>query len=363
MEAVLSIWKLLGDGFFRIEILLKEEEAVRRGPRPWVSFGTCYQERTMEAKRAALEVFDAFLQIAKANRPLVNLSPVAWAYGQTAALLRHEFGSAHSLQEFHKIKRWIKDYCDGKDQSVIPATDSDEEWRQYLCRESWQAPAWLRVAATQHFADNTSAWDNLDEHSALQRLDKKETGKLLDGICRWFWSGVQAALENKARLESINLASQTAVELVTIKPPLSRETKETTTQIIERQALVDAPELSKGVSEGKTVDLLHAQLKRIRRSYREEGWSPSQIRHNTAWDLAVIWEWIDRISDTSHKSEFLKITDWDDGDEFIFRQIATLYEYAPHLSKKPSWSTIRDWRKAFRGYVRYKTPNGRKPHP
>jgi hypothetical protein len=132
-------------------------------------------------------------------------------------------------------------------------------------------------------------------------------------------------------------------------------------QALGEHLSADEGELSKRVREGQTVELLRGQLKKIRRLYREKGWSPSQIRHNTAHDLTVVWEWIDEISDHSHKSQFLKVSDWDDGDAFIYRQIATLYEYAPHLSKKPSWSTLRDWRKAFRGYERYKTPDGRKP--
>src|SRR4029077_15397150 len=97
------------------------------------------------------------------------------------------------------------------------------------------------------------------------------------------------------------------------------------------------------------------------RLYREKGWPPSQIRQLTNQEMVIAWEWIDRIDDASRKSDFIRISDWDDGDGFIFRQIATLYEYAPHLSKKPTWSTVRDWRKAFRGHLRYRTPDGQKP--
>ncbi len=236
----------------------------------------------------------------------------------------------------------------------MPEIQSGEEWREQLCR--WLAPVWLRKAASRHFTNDTSAWDDPGEQSALQRLDKEETEKLLDRICRWFWSAVEATLENKARLASIDLASQAEVG-----PATGGSKGEVAEQTVEKQKSADAPELAKGAREGQTVDLLHGQLKKIRKLYREKGWSPSQIRKNTAQDLAVVWEWIDRISEGSRKSEFLRVSDWDDGDGFIFRQIATLYEYAPHLSKKPSWSTVRDWRKAFRGHVRYKTPDGRKP--
>src|SRR5207249_4559579 len=74
IEAVLSVRRLLADGFFRINTLLKKEEEARRGAHPWVSFGTSYQERAREAKKAALEVFDAFLQIAKPNPGLIDFS-------------------------------------------------------------------------------------------------------------------------------------------------------------------------------------------------------------------------------------------------------------------------------------------------
>jgi hypothetical protein len=221
MEAVLSVRKLTEDGFFRIDRRLEEEENIKRESRPWVFFGVCYKNRKKEAQRAAREVFDKFLQIATTNRALINASPVAWAHGQTEALLREEFGSAKSAQEFFKIKFWIKDYCDGKDQSVMPDIQSGEEWKEYLCRESWRAPVWLRVAASRQFTTDTSAWDDLGEQRALQRLDKEETEKLLDVICRWFWSGVQAALEHKARLESVNCASRAACESARPSPNVS----------------------------------------------------------------------------------------------------------------------------------------------
>jgi hypothetical protein len=365
MEAVLSVRKLAEDGFFHIHTILEKEEHLRRGHRPWVSWGKCYKEREKEAQKAAREVFDAFLQIATKNRALIDASPVAWAYGQTESLLHEEFGVAQSWQEFGKIKHWLKEYCDGKDHSPIPALESDQDWKEYLCRESWQAPMWLKIAASRHFGNDTSAWNDRDETSAFQRLDKEETEALLGGICRWFWSAVTAALENKARLASIGLASQAAVESITGGSqafPI-HETNGPAVQTMEKQTSVDPDELSKGVSEGKTVHLLYGQLKRIRRLYREKGWSTSQIRQNTYHDLSVSWEWIDRVGDVSRRTDFLKISHWDNGDGFIFRQIATLYEYAPHLSKKPSWSTVRDWRKAFLGYVRHQTPNGRKPRP
>jgi hypothetical protein len=147
-----------------------------------------------------------------------------------------------------------------------------------------------------------------------------------------------------------------------ISTSLIHETTSTVPSALEEEVCSDPPELSKGVREGKTVNLLYGQIKRIRRLYRETGKSQSQIREMTSHELTVMWEWTDRISDPSRRSEFLKVSEWDDGDGFVFRQIATLYQYAPHLSKKPSWSSVRDWRKAFRGYKKHGTSDGRKPH-
>jgi hypothetical protein len=241
MEAVLSLRKLAADGFFRSNTLLKkEEEKLGRELRAWVAFGVCYKNREAESQRAACEVFEAFLQIAKANRVLGNASPVAWAYGQTYALLRHEFGSAQSLQEFHKIKLWVKEFCDGKKPRLTAAPHSDEDWKEYLCRESWRAPLWLRIAAYRHFNNDSSAWDE-SKPSGLQRLDKEETEELLNGICRWFWSAVHAVLENKARLESIELASEGA------GGPTIRSSR------IERSQQSNSPTLLRFVRRGRTL--------------------------------------------------------------------------------------------------------------
>jgi hypothetical protein len=356
MEAVLSIRKLAGDGFFRIDALLQKEEFIRREPHPWVYWGACYKEREQEAKRGAQEIFEKFLQIGAMHPSLINDSPVAWAYGQTECSLLDEFGSARSLQEFYKIKLWIKEYCDGKDKALPPEVQCQEEWKDYLCRETWRAPVWLKIASIRYFTNNSSAWGDFGDQGAFHRLNREETEELLNRICHRFWSSVKAGLENTARQESINLATRRVDESLN-----QVNQAEYVGQALGEHLSADEDELSKRVREGRTVELLRGQLKKIRRLYREKGWSPSQIRHNTAHDLTVVWEWIDEISDHSHKSQFLKVSDWDDGDAFIYRQIATLYEYAPHLSKKPSWSTLRDWRKAFRGYERYKTPDGRKP--
>jgi hypothetical protein len=143
--------------------------------------------------------------------------------------------------------------------------------------------------------------------------------------------------------------------------PATPEAIESVDEAQAGRVLENSPPLSKGVSEGRTVEILYGQLKKIRSLYREKGWSHSQIRQVTKQEFAVVWEWIDRISDESRRSEFLRVDQWDNGDGFIFRQIATLYQYAPHLSKKPGWGTVRDWRKAFHGNKKYGTPDGRRP--
>jgi hypothetical protein len=354
MEAVLSVRKLAGYGFFHVGTLLKKEENIRRGTQPWISFGVCYKQREMEAQKGASEVFDGFLKIARANRDLITSSPIAWAYAQTDAFLREEFGSSRSLQEFHQIRLWIKEYSDGDDAGPMPAL-SRENWKEYLCRENWRAPSWLRITASRHFTDDPSIWDDVSEQNALQRLSKQETENLLSGICDWFWCAVQAKIDENAALESVKIASEG------LMGPVTKDSRvQDTGRTFLKQPSADEPELSKGVREGKSVDVLYGQLKSMRKAYREKGLSISQIRRNTSHELSIVWEWIDRISDAARKQEFLKIEDWDDGDKFIFLQIATLYEYAPHLSKKPRWSTIRDWRKALRGHKQHGTVDGRK---
>ncbi len=168
------------------------------------------------------------------------------------------------------------------------------------------------------------------------------------------------ALELEARARSRPSRSEEQLALPTVildmptteiaSPPVSGQTK---------SALVGS-NISKGVSEGRIVDELYRHLKTVRSLYRNNGLTASQIRNSTIQELAVLWEWVDRIDNATAKMIFMDVREWDDGDQFIFRRIATLYEYAPHLSKKPTWSTVRDWRKAFRGHVQHKTPDGRK---
>jgi hypothetical protein len=118
--------------------------------------------------------------------------------------------------------------------------------------------------------------------------------------------------------------------------------------------------LSKGVREGRTVDDLYIHLCKIRSLYRQKALTVTQIRKQTEHLTPLGWEWIDRISDDERKREFLKVQEWEDGSEFIFLQIATLYKYAPHLKNNPSWSTVRDWRKTYHGHLRHGTRNGRR---
>jgi hypothetical protein len=161
----------------------------------------------------------------------------------------------------------------------------------------------------------------------------------------------------KLDIEARNLDVATSSQTKALGPALSVQELAAGTHTIE--ARCDDPEPSKGVREGRTVETLYTHLKRIRSLYRQRGWSISQIRRATERELTITWEWIDRIEDPSRKADFLRVNEWDDGDKFIFLQIATLYEYAPHLSKKPNWGTPHEWRKAFRRHHRHKTDGRR----
>ena len=163
--------------------------------------------------------------------------------------------------------------------------------------------------------------------------------------------------------ESVSTDGETLSPTVSTVPAVStsRLMTERTDHPMEGDLITKWDQLSKGVREGKTVDLLYEGLRKMRSTFRETGWSATTLRKATEQELPVVWEWIERISIQERKLTFLDIKEWEDGAKFIFLQIATLYEYAPHLKKKPSWSTVRDWRKAYLGYVRHRTPDGRRP--
>jgi hypothetical protein len=118
---------------------------------------------------------------------------------------------------------------------------------------------------------------------------------------------------------------------------------------------------SKAVREGEVVEQLYSALKQLRRLYRQNGWSATQVRQKTQKEFAVLWEWTDRMPELV-KLRFLRLNEWEDGDEFIYGQVATLYEYAGHKRKKPSPSTVRDWRKRYRGWRKHGTAEGGANH-
>ena|ERR1700736_2737443 len=99
--------------------------------------------------------------------------------------------------------------------------------------------------------------------------------------------------------------------------------------------------------EGETVETLYHQLKKLRNLYRDNGWSASQLRPRTEPECMILWEWIDRVPEKERR-DFVDVKEWEDGDKFIYLQVATLYQYAPTQRGKPSWFTVRDWRKAYR---------------
>jgi hypothetical protein len=198
----------------------------------------------------------------------------------------------------------------------------------------------------------------IDSRAGLQI---ESFNRLADKLARDWAEKIEIeALELEARARLRPSRSEVRVAL----PPaiLDMPTTETASPPMggQMQSAQVGSNVPKRVSEGRTVDELYRHLKRVRSLYRNKGLTASQIRNSTTQELAVLWEWVDRIDTAIARTIFTNVREWDDGDEFIFRQIATLYEYAPHLSKKPQWSTVRDWRKAFRGHVIHKTPDGRK---
>jgi hypothetical protein len=200
-EAIICIHKLAEDALWLVEWRLEKEESTRKGRFSWACFGFCYEKRVREANRATKESFDKFQRLAIANRALINGSPIAWTYGHTHALLSHLFGANHKRQKFVRIKRWIKEFCDCNDNNQLLAIKSTEEWQTWLFRENWRAPAWLRAWGSMYFANNPILWNRLDQQTALQRLPKDETEKLLDGISDWFWTAIEAALEDSETRE------------------------------------------------------------------------------------------------------------------------------------------------------------------
>lgn len=359
LEAVLSIQRTVEDNFWRVETQLEKEESARKTLYGWKCFDWCYEQRLEEANWATKEVFQAFQPIAIANRHNLGMSPMSWAYGQTHALLFQHFGDNESAEKLFAIKRWVKDFCDGKDKSPPPADSADLE--RWLLRSEWQAPKWLEAWIKKYFGKNPSTWDSLNQASAYEKLTIEGTQRVLDAIAKGFWRRLEGTLENVARTASISSASEQGPrppvnenQVAKQSPPSEADTSSTTP--------TDEQEPSKGVREGETVQALYTYLREVRKLYRLKGRTMSQIRKSTSEEMGVLWEWVDRISDTDQKTAFLKVNDWEDGDKFIYLQIATLYKYAPHLrTRRPSWTTLRDWRKAYRGHLRYKTLDGRKP--
>ena len=88
----------------------------------------------------------------------------------------------------------------------------------------------------------------------------------------------------------------------------------------------------------------------MRSFYRDNGWSASKIRDRSP-EFANLWEWVDRLPENERRV-FLTVHEWDDGDKFIFLQIAKLYQHTPHVRHKPSSATIYDWRKKYRASLR-----------
>jgi hypothetical protein len=190
----------------------------------------------------------------------------------------------------------------------------------------WIAPDWLYGPLQPIRSASFDDWD--------------ATQKLLASICNRVQRRFSFAHE-----EALN-AARRALRLAS--PARGREGPKQTIDDIgagaeTRSQLFRQP---KGVREGKTVDALYEQLTKVRKLYRDNGLTALEIRTEMP-DFTILWEWVDLLPEVQRRS-FLSLTDWDDGADFIYRQIATLYRYARRLSRTPSWTTIRNWRKQFR---------------
>ena len=94
---------------------------------------------------------------------------------------------------------------------------------------------------------------------------------------------------------------------------------------------------------------LFEELEKLRTLYRDNALAKKELLQQTS-DF-IVWEWVERLPD-DRKSAFLNFAEWDDNADFLYRQIATLYEHASPLSRKRSYATIKNWRKAFLEYLR-----------
>jgi hypothetical protein len=235
----------------------------------------------------------------------------------TAALNQLSGEPSIQMNRHYREPEWIK-------QQLTHVIDDQralvESWIKHLDEQfregsGWRAPRWLSICVRQ--PDGNIFYDRL---AAWERENESRTKKILGALVHRFISSVTNSLRSPA-------------------------------QANEGRSL---PEL---VQRGETVDALRQQLKRVKNMYRNNAWSATQIRHKTKQECAVLWEWIDRIPE-DRRAIFLDITEWEDGDKFIYLQIATLFEHSGRFGRLRSWSTIRDWRKEYTRYKRGKTRAG-----
>jgi hypothetical protein len=255
-----------------------------------------------------------------------------------------------------KKQEQLQQISDELDELPLEAPERSRLLEKMLYLQNGIPPLWQRYAEiASGFSDSQSASDAAGSlrtrTSGTPVEDRPENDRLEEAIAKL--DVMVAHLSRIVRSGSVPSTEEAAkaTGLNTLD-----------TKNVGDQLIMGCDERSKGVREGNTVDLFYKQLGQMRSFYRNQGWTATKIRQRTTQEFAVLWEWIDRIKDQDRKSAFLDVTEWEDGAKFIFLQIATLYEYAPHLRKRqPSWSTIRDWRKAYLGYKRHRTRDGRRP--
>ena len=272
-------------------------------------------------------------RIASRDPSLATDDPARWARCCVQEMLGKGLGivvigpdaavppSFHVKKVRSTIERWIMHVCDN-------GPDFDRSESGY--HEPWRAPVW-----TISFCIRKGRPD---------RLTVEQTELVVRSAENMFIGRLDYVLGDAEDQARVDLAKEFA----------SRELpQDESSEDGKRKDVVSSGGISsivshpKPVREGKTVDALYEQLKKMRNLYRNNGWTYSQIRSYTHAECRLMWEWVDRI-DSARRDQFVRVDEWEDGAKFIFLQIETLYRYAPHLMKKPSWSTLRDWRKAYR---------------
>jgi len=276
-------------------------------------------------------------RIASRDPSLATDDPARWARCGVQKMLGKAMGivvigpdapvppSFHVNKVRSAIERWFMHVGDNGPDFDHSESGYHEPWcASVWCQKNFMISFWIKKGRPDRLTiEQTELEVRSAENMFIGRLDH-----------------VLGDAEDQVRVDlAEDFASR---ELPQDEPSESGKRKDVAASVIS--TIVSLP---KPVREGKTVDALYEQLKKTRDLYRNNGWTYSQIRSYTTAECRLMWEWVDRI-DGARRDQFVRVDEWEDGAKFIFLQIETLYRYARHLTKEPSWSTLRDWRKAYR---------------